>query len=105
MANTKTYTVSPGDQVGFAVNIELGHPVPTSYVAPGPGTWPRNCEDGTPNLVGQTAVYTNKVFAFLAIHREQATSILHFLHDLRGVALKCHNWFDDQLTNVTSGVS
>ncbi|KAI9035585.1 uncharacterized protein KD926_003245 [Aspergillus affinis] len=28
MAATKTYIVSPGDQIGFTVNIEIGHPGP-----------------------------------------------------------------------------
>ncbi|KAK6811431.1 hypothetical protein RU639_012818 [Aspergillus parasiticus] len=35
--------------------VDINNPVPTSYTAPGPATWPSKCEDGTPNLVGQVS--------------------------------------------------
>lgn len=37
MAKTKTKTVSPGDEVGFTVNVEIGHPGPLAvYMSKAP---------------------------------------------------------------------
>ncbi|CAH0004521.1 unnamed protein product [Clonostachys byssicola] len=47
----------PGAYDGNEPGIKIGiyWPVPTSYTAPGPVTWPNSCEDHTANYVGQTS--------------------------------------------------
>lgn len=42
-----------GTESGIVINIY--YPVPTSYDAPGPVTWPNACEDHTANFVDQTS--------------------------------------------------
>ncbi|KAI9151997.1 Endo-beta-1,4-glucanase D [Paramyrothecium foliicola] len=42
-----------GNEPGLLLSIY--YPVPQSYVAPGPATWPNACEDHTANLDGQTS--------------------------------------------------
>ncbi|VUC30461.1 unnamed protein product [Clonostachys rosea] len=42
-----------GNEPGILIGIYW--PVPTSYTAPGPVTWPNSCEDHTANYVGQTS--------------------------------------------------
>ncbi|ROW15819.1 hypothetical protein VPNG_02491 [Cytospora leucostoma] len=42
-----------GTESGIVINIY--YPVPTSYDAPGPVTWPNSCEDHTANFVDQTS--------------------------------------------------
>ncbi|KAL3460073.1 glycoside hydrolase [Aspergillus heterothallicus] len=47
MANTKTYSVNPGDSVGFTVNIEIGHPGPLAvYMSRAPDGTPANAYSG-----------------------------------------------------------
>lgn len=45
--------VYDGTESGILINIY--YPVPTSYDAPGPVTWPNSCEDHTANYVDQTS--------------------------------------------------
>lgn len=57
-------TGTPTDVVSFpgaydgtepGILINLYYPAPTSYTAPGPAVWPKNCEDHTANFEGQTS--------------------------------------------------
>lgn len=45
----------PGVYTGYesGILIELFNPVPTTYDAPGPVTWPNRCEDRMANLLGE----------------------------------------------------
>ncbi|KAK1146763.1 hypothetical protein N8T08_002524 [Aspergillus melleus] len=47
----------PGVYDGYepGLLVKINNPVPTSYEAPGPATWPNGCEDGTPNLIGEVS--------------------------------------------------
>lgn len=55
-SGTPAPTVSlPGAYTGTepGIQINIYWPIPTSYTAPGPVTWPNACEDHTANLDGQ----------------------------------------------------
>jgi hypothetical protein len=48
MAATSTYTVAPGDEVGFSVNVQIGHPGPLAvYLSKAPDGTASNAYDGS----------------------------------------------------------